>query len=182
MEDTIEKYLTWAKWANETGPVEDWMDIDLLRDRLENEDLDKHPNAKKGDRLYIKAAARAANVIALYEREKWWYYIPMKFQLVATLLINYQIILEILLFTFTIKRKNENKFPSGVHYGRTGKKAKLLSKADIKRMTLLYSMSQLSREEAIILLMAKYHLSEEEAADSYLTAELEKGKIRNNLA
>lgn len=62
------------------------------------------------------------------------------------------------------------------------KKAKLLSKADIKRMTLLYSMSQLSREEAIILLMAKYHLSEEEAADSYLTAELEKGKIRNNLA
>lgn len=74
MEDTIEKYLTWAKWANETGPVEDWMDIDLLRDRLENEDLDKHPNVKKGDRLYIKAVARAANVIALYEREKWWYY------------------------------------------------------------------------------------------------------------
>lgn len=62
------------------------------------------------------------------------------------------------------------------------KRAKELSPTDIKKMTRLYSRSELAREEALMLLIAKNGYSQKDAESSYLTAEIEKGKIRNNLA
>lgn len=74
MNETVDKYFTWAKWANGTGPVEDWMSIDALRDRVESEDLESDADVQAADILFIEAVDTIQHVISLHDQERWWYY------------------------------------------------------------------------------------------------------------